>query len=503
MRASRLIPLLCALGLGVLVAPAGATTPGEGVQRIKYRFGPIHVTPGQNTIDFAPNRLRPQVPGYITRFKPDLEYSDGRIPRVDVIHLHHGVWLVDGAPTFAAGEEKTTVDLPERFGFRYTPDQKWVMNYMVHNLTPTPDTVYITYELDFVPDSSPVAASMRSVRTQWMDVSGPSAYPVFDALRAKGRRGRFTFPDDDPGSPNARFLKSWTVTRASNLVQTAGHLHPGGLETYLTLRRGGRSVRLFTSVAKYYEPAGATSWDVSMTATPPDWRVAVQPGDVISVHGVYDVSKASWYESMAIMPIAVEEGGTDGADPFGGGYPTTGKVTHGHLPENDNHGGQPIGLPDPRRALDAPVSSHRVTIDGFVYGRGDMNTTGRASRPPTIAAGGQLTFVNLEGGLDKKIYHTITSCRAPCNRGAGIAYPLANGPVDFDSGELGFGPQYLTAAANRASWKTPKSLRPGTYTYFCRIHPFMRGAFRVRSAAGMRRAAAQRRAAARKRSAAA
>jgi plastocyanin len=29
------------------------------------------------------------------------------------------------------------------------------------------------------------------------------------------------------------------------------------------------------------------------------------------------------------------------------------------------------------------------------------------------------------------------------------------------------------------SWKTPKNLKIGTYTYFCRIHPFMRGAFRV------------------------
>ncbi len=28
-------------------------------------------------------------------------------------------------------------------------------------------------------------------------------------------------------------------------------------------------------------------------------------------------------------------------------------------------------------------------------------------------------------------------------------------------------------------YKTPKNLSPGTYSYFCRIHPFMRGAFRV------------------------
>jgi hypothetical protein len=62
----------------------------------------------------------------------------------------------------------------------------------------------------------------------------------------------------------------------------------------------------------------------------------------------------------------------------------------------------------------------------------------------------------------------------------GIAYPLADGPVRFDSGNLGFGPAGMTAAAQRARWRTPKRLRAGTYTFFCRVHPFMRGAFRVR-----------------------
>jgi plastocyanin len=30
-----------------------------------------------------------------------------------------------------------------------------------------------------------------------------------------------------------------------------------------------------------------------------------------------------------------------------------------------------------------------------------------------------------------------------------------------------------------ATVSTPTDLDPGTYTYFCRIHPFMRGDFRV------------------------
>jgi hypothetical protein len=55
--------------------------------------------------------------------------------------------------------------------------------------------------------------------------------------------------------------------------------------------------------------------------------------------------------------------------------------------------------------------------------------------------------------------------------------------VTFDSGELGYNGNHGAVgnapAAGRATWQTPKDLPVGTYTYFCRIHPFMRGAFRV------------------------
>ena len=77
-------------------------------------------------------------------------------------------------------------------------------------------------------------------------------------------------------------------------------------------------------------------------------------------------------------------------------------------------------------------------------------------------------------------YHTITACKAPCNRTTGIAYPTANAKIQFDSAELGYGPSYATAASNKHVWKTPKNLPRATYTYFCRIHPFMRGSFRVK-----------------------
>ena len=102
--------------LAVLAAPAAAQ---DGVQTLKYEYGPITITPGQNTIAIEENALKPPVDGWITRFKPDLVREDGTVPRVDVIHLHHGVWLIDFKPPFAAGEEKTDFTAPPGFGWRY------------------------------------------------------------------------------------------------------------------------------------------------------------------------------------------------------------------------------------------------------------------------------------------------------------------------------------------------------------------------------------------------
>ena len=121
--------------------------------------------------------------------------------------------------------------------------------------------------------------------------------------------------------------------------------------------------------------------------------------------------------------------------------------------------------------------NEQVAISGFVYGQGDLSTPGKKGRPALVRRGKRLKFVNRDAR--DTIYHTVTACKAPCTRETGIAYPLADGPVEFDSGELGFGPAGMTAAANRVAWKTPKGLKPGTYTYFCRVHPFMRGAFKV------------------------
>jgi plastocyanin len=496
------------------------TKLANGAKRLKYTVGPFTVIPGQNEIGYAPITEKPQVNGWITRIRPDLTYTNGKVPRVDVLHLHHGVWVNLGRQAatnnfpelfFAAGEEKTTFTLPKGYGYRYEASDGWLLNHMIHNLTPTPAKVYMVYEIDFIPDGSPAAKNITPARPIWMDVHNGQIYPVFNVHKGSGRKGVFTYPNDDLQDPgayrrNGQRRNQWTVDRDGVLIATAGHLHPGGLHTDLWMQRAGAKVRaancgrfktaraakrcrlnaprgrgdkvhLFQSVAKYYEPAGAVSWDVAMSATRPDWRVKVHKGDVLSTTATYNTTRASWWEVMGIMVIYMADSGPGAAkNPYQKRVDLPGKPTHGHLRENRHHGGKKTNLPDARKLPSGAVNPGTVNILGFNYRLGDLRLPGQSGLPPVITPGQALTFVNEDN--PSKIYHSLTSCKAPCNKSTGIAYPIADGSVQFESGTLGTNPPITTAGSN--SFTTPSNLKPGTYTYFCRIHPFMRGAFRVK-----------------------
>src|SRR3954447_5973943 len=484
-----------ALAAVALLAPSAAQAADgvvasvdyPGVQHLHYRYGPIAITPGQNTIVYRPTTQKPRVDGYITRFHPDLEYTNGSKPRVDILHLHHGVWLMRRYPTFAAGEEKTITQFPKGFGYRYGTADEWILNYMLHNLITSTARVYLTWDVDFVPASTEAAASIKEVKPLWLD-TGLGAYPVWDAKRGWGKAGRYTFPDDGRGAElnktNIR-ASGRTLQQDITLVAAGGHVHPGGLWVDLKQTRGDQTREIFRSEAKYYEPAGAVSWDVSMTFTKPEWRVAVRKGDKLHISATYDTKDASWYEVMGIIDPLWYTTAPDagGIDPFAQEVDWHGAVTHGHLRENDNHGGTGVAILPNAQKLLSGTRGRTLDIREFVYGQGDLSLAAAGAHSlPTVQQGRSLTFRNLDspkgGSSNLAIYHTITGCRAPCSQATGIAYPVANGAA-FDSGELGFGPRGQTAAAQRATWQTPKSLKAGTYTYFCRVHPFMRGAFRV------------------------
>jgi hypothetical protein len=507
--------------LALACVPAVSLADQSGVEHLHYAAGPYHITPGANLILFDYKHVpKPNVNGFMVRMAPNLRYAlpngkcCGKVPLTNIIHLHHGVWLTNGTagagegnsygggiyPFMATGEEKTTYELPKGYGYPIGANDFWILNYMIHDLLSKPATVYITYDLDFIPDSSPAAAHITPVHPIWMDVEAGHVYPVFDVHRYSGKNGKYTFPDmaKNPYG-GGRVLNEFTVDHPGTLIATAGHLHPGGLYDDLDLIRSGQtptggampgtvpnSVRLFRSYAHYWDKRGPISWDMAMTGTPTDWRPAVKAGDVLRISATYDTTRASWYESMGIMVVWEAYNDQTGVDPFTHKLDLNGAVTHGHLPENNDHGGTQYVTVNLNKLRDCKQS--QVLIAGFTYLPGDLSSPSHTCIP-TVTRGHSLTFVNEDASPDgtfgnplsvnpaylQSIFHTITACQNPCGLDTGISYPLANGPGNYDSGQLGAG----LPAVGRLNWSTPSNLPPGTYTFFCRIHPFMRGVFRV------------------------
>jgi plastocyanin len=281
-----------------------------------------------------------------------------------------------------------------------------------------------------------------------------------------------------------------------------------------------------------------TSWDFSMTVTgsPLDWKVKVKPGDTIRLNAVYDTQLSSWYENMGIVVgyVAVKDPhGPPGIDvfddnvkivngapaqarlpkgPFVFNYrPKTchpsltgkhkvlclhGQPTHGALREN-------LNTSSPCTKQSCPQLTHKmgpmvsdIYSAGFTYGAADFGVVD-ATGIPRVKRGSPLTFWNLDSS--SKVYHTFTACRYPCSGPTAVDYPLADGgngkpsdPMNFESMEVGYGMLFEPSKSqvggsepydeqwmrNGIEW-TFTPTRDGTYTFFCRVHPGMRGVFKV------------------------
>jgi len=125
-------------------------------------------------------------------------------------------------------------------------------------------------------------------------------------------------------------------------------------------------------------------------------------------------------------------------------------------------------------------------VANFQYQPGDMSMISMTG-VPTVKLGSDLRFENLEGTT---IYHTATSCAFPCLGPTGASFPISDGrtssggQVDFDSSEMGVGLPEIGAAKQSPEYNLPVTPEHGfrsgdIVTYFCRIHPSMRGAFEV------------------------
>lgn len=514
-------------------------------QRMRFAFGPIVVKPGQNDVLIQPVTIeKPAQDGFITRFDPDLvRASDGEVPPIEEIHLHHGTWLnltdnYGAGPFAAAGEEKTIFPFPRGYGMPVKATDQWQLLYMIHSAVQTPQLVYITYDVDFIPQAAGERLGLQPAYPIWLDVR-PSGYPVFNVQRGYGGDGTCTWPREEcaafdpwgkviPGQgapPNApgtdwafppagSKLGRITDFRGGTLIGIGGHLHPGGLTNDIDLVRDGMAKRIYTGEAIYWDRddptqvgGPPTSWDFSMEITGlPTWGVRVEPGDILRSNATYDTTIQSTYENMGIAVAFLAPDRPDGTptapgiDPFSpaaafdasqtclsGGLQATpptlcdkGIPTHGHLAENDNFGG-PQGT---TLTASRGSATQRVDIADFLYLPGDLSMISMTGIP-VASRSTPVTFTNWDAAI--MAFHSVTSCAYPCTGPTGTAFPLADGrtsggrAVDFDSGQLGYGIPEITGAKNQAQWGLDLSgYEPGeVVTYYCRIHPSMRGALEV------------------------
>ena len=121
--------------------------------------------------------------------------------------------------------------------------------------------------------------------------------------------------------------------------------------------------------------------------------------DTVSVHATYDTTRSDWYEVMGIMPVAVYNG-TDvgGKDAQANDIPQDEVLTHSHLAENDNHGGDPTGVANPLSLPSAPVPNSTIGIQSFTY-QADQSA---GLSVPTVEPGQSITFHNARRGAERQ-----------------------------------------------------------------------------------------------------
>lgn len=310
----------CALMLAVVLVtvappwPVEATPPPAAVPSwcertaTGYRcvVGPIPTPPGQ-MVELMTGVAAPSEAGYVTSAQANLVDSAGEEIAHHDVHLHHAVWLNptrrdltcdsydDGLPGyerfFASGKERTTVELPNGYGYYWSnglaqPHTEsapyWGFVAMLDGGSGHADT-FVELDIDFVPEGE--AQDMTAIRPVWLDVRNCRSHPVYDVEEGSGQDGVHR--------------ESWTheLALGGRFVFLGGHLHDGGLTLQLDNVTSGS--HLFTSEARY--DWGDHPWFLTgMTTMSDPAGPTVAAGDELRLTAAYD-SSTDRDDAMGIM----------------------------------------------------------------------------------------------------------------------------------------------------------------------------------------------------------
>jgi hypothetical protein len=488
--------------------------PAGTKETLQFWYGPYEVPPGWDA-----NRYDLTLPierGLVTQVEPRMaRVSDGSEPSHQEAHIHHAHWfsLDPGSDTdyelgldwfFGNGDEETKANFDQRSAAApkgpiyggYMDGKPQPMIYMLHNKTSQPLEVYIVLDVTFIHGTLDELNALGG--RAYHAVTGVLFGRTFNVpVNHKSKDGTYETAEDDP-----KGVIEWTSPIDGTMIGTGAHVHPGGLgmtvENYGSEENPcpddgqGYGGTLLLDSDVIWHNGVKFSEDYQTEVTNPAWRAPIHKGDRIRISADYANKKTAWYEAMAHEGTYIDElqPPKGRCKPYlvGPASKLRGDkkvdVTDGvrnrawsmHMTDNicgRRYKAPPCERPMPEPAQGPPAPGNTVTIANFQYRPGDRSLPGTDGLPPAVPEGTSLTFVNVDQALN--IRHSVTTCPWPCNGPYVANYPHADGIWDSDT--LGY--DAISGGNPDPVAETPKDLKPGLYSYFCRIHPWMRGAFEV------------------------
>jgi plastocyanin len=429
-----------ALTLAVAVGWAAPAMAGAKTRTLTMRFGPVKLN-GYET-GTGNDRVRaPRRSGYVTSMYARLVDRRGRpIPQQRVM-LHHVFFTSEGhagrgdcAPAssetfYGTGEEDQKIVMPDGYGYRVRPSDRWRVGWMFMNHRHMKARVYLKYTVTISDDPA-----TTPVTPYWISVScaGSKIYSV-----------------PGGGAPDTVHQKwrDWVVPRSGRIVAAAAHAHGGALKIGVANGCG----EMLASVARYgtaddpiynlspvlHEPAPRS---MSVVTSKAGW--AVRKGDRLRVTSSYS-NEHPHSAVMGIMHLYIAAG--------------KGRTERCPAAPPDAQVHRLAFLGAPGRA-EPPVEVPQLS---------ELDSSGVA-QPIEGPLAGPLKTLSGDATVDIKNV-SFRPRRLSVPRGAVVRWRFSD-PIRHDV-TLAAGPRGFASPYQRRGTYRTRLTVPGEYRVFCSLHP--------------------------------
>ncbi len=492
--------LLAAIAGTALLAPAGATAtppspgcsagPTVGTKTTYECNVPTGTIGGYEVRQWYAGVPTPAEDGYITHIETDVidDVTGEQVP-IQRLMLHHIVFInvnhqdttcagkgylgFDGRKDFgssfapqrfyAAGEERAKMSLPDGYGYSTKGSDNWGVVAMVMNHRSTADHAYIHYEVTV--DSNP---ALQPVTPYWFDVRDCRADPIYNVPGVphvrkakkpkKGKASAASRHKKGHGkkgkkkrkkarvAPTTDETEDITFHESGRLIAGAGHVHGGAIKETLTQpdcgnRQVAESVPTWgLADHPFYNvrPVLHEPGPINMSAFGDTTGLPVNAGETLRLNSIYDDSQPH----VRVMGIMIAYFAPDSSVTANCGPVPNWTILKTNQPGRSG----PIPFKIPLTGLDANGQATSINAPpGQLQNAGSssvVNVGDRFFGSPNLRVK-QGSFVTWQFAGQE--LHNVT---------------LANGPEGIGSDNLD---------GNRAF--TQKFSRPGTYRFFCALHP--------------------------------